>query len=94
MKFNLKSFIHKEKSVSLSSLHKKDINPGRDWVVMLGVFSGFIVLSIIISLSLSLSVFNANDPATSGSNTTKTTSYTNVASLQSAVDYINSRSSN
>ena len=91
MKFSIKPLIKREKGVDISSLHKRDISPNRDWVVMLSIFSGFILISIIVSTILFVSNFGDND--SSDQNNMQTQSYTDKIMLKNAVDYINSRSS-
>ncbi len=84
------SLFKKKRSVSLLGLHPQDISPEHDWLVMLGVSSGIIVLSIIFSTIL---FYQALHPSAQNnlSSDPNQEIVVNRNLLNSALEFINSR---
>ncbi len=89
MKLN---FSKKTKTVSMESLHKINISPKKDWVFMIFVFCGTVVLATIVSTFFFYRLLHMGE-SSEGNTLEEETPSTNLNTqkLNSALEFINSK---
>ena len=94
IKFNMKiSLFKKNTSISLESLREKTISPGKDWLILICIFSAILLVSAAFSAILFYQTLNEDSFSLNIQTPSSTTSSSiDTAKLQKAVDFIKSRS--